>query len=58
VLAEAARLAAPGARFVLISHEVRLMESLLAKSPFWATLQVHKIWLGGLNPRIFVLQRY
>lgn len=58
VLAEAARLAVTGARFVLISHEVHLMESLLATSPYWATLQVLKIWLGGLNPRIFVLQRY
>lgn len=58
ILTEAARLATPGANFVLITHEVRLMENLLANSPHWATLQVHKVWLGGLNPRIFVLKRY
>ncbi len=58
LLAEAARLARRGARFVLITHEVRLVESLLVESTDWATLQVLKVWLGGLNPRIFVLERY
>ncbi|GAB4576152.1 MAG: methyltransferase domain-containing protein [Anaerolineae bacterium] len=56
-LKEAARVARPGALFALITHEVRLTESLLAESGQWATVAVQRIALGGLNPRIFVLQR-
>lgn len=57
LLAEAARVAQPGARCVLLSHEVRLMERLLADTPAWLVTQVLGIDLGGLYPRIFVLQR-
>ncbi len=57
LLAEAARVAQPGARCVLLSHEVRLMERLLADSPLWATTSVTRVDLGGLYPRIFVLRR-
>lgn len=57
VLREAARLLKPGGRCVIISHEVRLMESLLDDSPHWATEQVIRVAQGGLNPRIFVLVR-
>lgn len=54
---EAARVAKAGARFVLITHEVRLMEGLLAESDRWTTERVIRVALGGLYPRIFVLQR-
>lgn len=57
LLAEAARVARPGARFVLITHEVRLMESLLDQPSGWTVGEVRRIALGGLHPRIFVLQR-
>jgi tRNA (guanine6-N2)-methyltransferase len=57
LLSEAARLAAPGAFFALISHEVRLLETLLERSPDWHTRQVRRVALGGLNPRIFLLER-
>lgn len=57
LLREAARVAKPGARCVLITHEVRLMESLLAESGQWETEQVIRVALGGLYPRIFVLRR-
>lgn len=57
VLREAARVLKPGGRCVLISHEVRLLESLLDDSPQWATEQVIRVAQGGLNPRIFVLVR-
>jgi 23S rRNA G2445 N2-methylase RlmL len=57
VLDEAARVARQGARCVLLSHEVRLMERLLAAHPAWAVGEVISIDLGGLRPRIFVLER-
>jgi 23S rRNA G2445 N2-methylase RlmL len=58
ILREAARVARPAARFVLITHEVRLMEQLLAQpaSP-WRAEQVLRVELGGLFPRVFVLRK-
>lgn len=57
LLAEAGRVARRGALFVAITHEVRLMESLLAESAQWETLAAIRVAQGGLNPRIFVLRR-
>lgn len=57
VLREAARLAAPGALFCLITHELNLLENLLQGNPAWDVQRVLKTTLGGLNPRIFVLKR-
>lgn len=57
VLREAARVARGGAPFALITHEVRLMESLLARSAEWAVDDAPRVNLGGLHPRIFVLRR-
>ena len=54
---EAARVARRGARFVLLTHEVRLMESVLAEVEAWETLAIRRVALGGLHPRIFVLRR-
>ncbi len=57
ILREAARVARRDAPFVLITHEVRLMEGLLATAPEWAIDEVLHLTLGGLHPRIFVLHR-
>ncbi len=57
ILREAGRVAKAGARFVLITHEVRLMAALLAESATWTAAQVIRVALGGLYPRIFVLRR-
>lgn len=57
LLAEAARVARPGARCALLSHEVRLMERLLAESPAWRLEEALRVDLGGLHPRIFLLRR-
>jgi 23S rRNA G2445 N2-methylase RlmL len=64
MLAETARVAAPGARMVLVTHEIRLLERLLDASPTrtaWATDEILRDKLpfksGGLNPRIYVLRR-
>ncbi|MGB0384959.1 MAG: RNA methyltransferase [Ardenticatenaceae bacterium] len=57
MIKEAARVAQRGGLFVLITHEVRLMESLLEESTAWRIKQVQMVTLGGLHPRIFVLKR-
>jgi SAM-dependent methyltransferase len=64
LLAEATRVAAPGARLVLITHEIRLLDRLLAEPALaaaWRRAETIRVTLpfgaGGLNPRIFVLRR-
>jgi SAM-dependent methyltransferase len=57
LLSEAARVARPGAHCVLLSHEVRLMESLIDERPEWGLHSAIRIDLGGLHPRIFVLEK-
>ncbi|MEF3274534.1 MAG: methyltransferase domain-containing protein [Chloroflexus sp.] len=57
LLREAARVTWPGGCAVLISHEVRLMERVLADLPAWRSEQSLRVDLGGLYPRIFVLRR-
>lgn len=57
ILQEAARVARRGGLFALITHEIRLMESLLTTSSVWRTELVKMVTLRGLHPRIFVLKR-
>lgn len=57
VLKETGRIAARGALFVLITHEVRLMDRLLERHDTWECRQQIMITLRGLHPRIYVLQR-
>lgn len=57
LLAEATRVARPGARCVLISHELRLLEGLLAEQNAWNVVQRLRVDVGGLKPQITVLQR-
>jgi tRNA (guanine6-N2)-methyltransferase len=57
MLGEAARVARPGARFVLITHEVKLMENTLRQNAGWSLEQTIRVNLRGLHPRVYVLQR-
>ncbi len=57
VLEEAARITKPGGRSIIISHEVRLTNSLLTKNPDWELMSETKVGLRGLHPRIFLLRR-
>lgn len=57
VLREAARIARIGASFVLITHEIRLVEGILRESPYWLIHKTLPITLGGLHPRIYWLHR-
>jgi SAM-dependent methyltransferase len=56
LLSEAARVAKPQARFVLITHEIRMMDTLLGNSADWMVDHVWPITLNGLHPRIYVLR--
>ena len=57
LLREAARVAKPGARFVVISAEVKLLQRAIAAVPEWALSQTLRVNLGGLKPEIKVLER-
>lgn len=58
VLAEAARIAASGARAVFITHEIRLMETVLADmADRWHLHEAVRVFQGGLHPRIYRLER-
>lgn len=57
VLEESARIARPGARFAVITHEVRLTDRLLAEQSWWEVEQEIRPTLRGLHPRLYVLKR-
>ena len=57
LLAEAARVARTGARFVLLTAERRLMETALAAEPRWTAVETLRVGLNGLFPQVFVLRR-
>ena len=54
ILKEAHRLARINASFVVLTHEVKLMERCLRRSP-WRIVSQTTINLNGLHPRLFVL---
>jgi tRNA (guanine6-N2)-methyltransferase len=56
-LKEAFRIAAPRARLALITHEIRLMERLLAQPEGWIVENAVRVTLRGLHPQIYVLQK-
>lgn len=57
LLREAARVTRLGGRAVLLTHEIRLMTSLLEASPDWSVEDVIPLTINGLHPRIFRLDR-
>jgi len=58
VLTEAARVAVPGTRAVMLTHEVTLFESLLSTyAALWTLKNVIRVFQGGLHPRIYCLLR-
>ena len=57
ILDEAGRVAKPGARFVLITQEEKLMGEIVGRSTAWRQIDEIKLSLRGLHPRIFVLER-
>ena len=54
ILREAARLARPTAKFIVLTHEIKLLRRCLRGSD-WRIVEELPITLSGLHPRIFVL---
>ncbi len=54
ILREAARLARPTAKFIVLTHEIKLLRGCLRGSD-WRIVEEFPITLSGLHPRIFVL---
>ena len=57
VLHEAARIARPNARLAIITHEIRLMSTVLAQQSAWQLENEYPITLRGLHPRIYILRK-
>lgn len=57
LLGEMSRVLRPSGRFVLITHEVRLMERLLERQGTWQEEDRLRVNLRGLHPRIYSLRR-
>jgi 23S rRNA G2445 N2-methylase RlmL len=58
VLAETARVARPGARMALLTHEVRLLERVATHfTAQWEVLDVLRVRSGGMTPAVTLFQR-
>jgi hypothetical protein len=58
VMAEATRVAAPGARLCLLTHEVNLLEEALRPyAGIWKRVQTLRVAVGGMHPRVFLLRK-
>ena len=56
-LAEAARVATVGARFAVITHDLRRMESVLRASDAWEVARELQVFQKGHHPKIWLLHR-
>ena len=57
-LQEAARVAMPLAKLIVLTHEITLFERVLQDfSDVWKLEEVVKVFQGGLHPRIYVLRK-
>lgn len=56
LLLEAARIAAPGGRLLLLSHELRLLERVLRAQRAWKVAKQLQVFHGGHHPRIYLLE--
>jgi tRNA (guanine6-N2)-methyltransferase len=58
-LAEARRVVAPGGRLALVTHEVALMQELLAgeAGTAWRPIHERRVWHGGHHPLLLVIER-
>jgi 23S rRNA G2445 N2-methylase RlmL len=57
LLAESARVSVPGARLVLITHDIRRFDQALAGSQGWHAETTFKVFQKGLRPQVWLLRR-
>jgi hypothetical protein len=58
LLEEAGRMAAPGARFAVITHEIRLFDSSLEDARnVWQAERTFRVFQGGQRPQVYLLRR-
>lgn len=57
ILKEAGRVTCQGGQAVFLTHEIRLMETLLNISEVWQLSAIYPITVNGLNPRIYTLKK-
>ncbi|ROS23844.1 methyltransferase [Cellulomonas sp. PhB150] len=57
LLRSAHRLAAPGARLLVLTHEIKLMDRCLRETDQWQLREVTRVFAKGHHPRIYVLDR-
>ncbi|HET9224300.1 MAG TPA: methyltransferase domain-containing protein, partial [Roseiflexaceae bacterium] len=58
LFAEATRIAAPGARLVLLTHEVRLLErAAMRHIDAWRKEEELRVRTGGMMPRVYLFRR-
>ncbi|MBJ7599358.1 methyltransferase domain-containing protein [Candidatus Nephthysia bennettiae] len=57
ILREAARLAVRGARFAVITHDIRLFQGCLEQAPDWLLERSLRVFQGGHRPQISLLRR-
>jgi len=57
ILKEAARISTDSARFVLITHEIRLIEQVIAQSPLWMIEKTYRVSQRGYLPGVYVLRK-
>jgi 23S rRNA G2445 N2-methylase RlmL len=58
LLAEAARVAISGARMVLLTHEIRLLEQVARQhADVWREEQTLRVRSGGMTPGVFLFRR-
>jgi ubiquinone/menaquinone biosynthesis C-methylase UbiE len=56
--AEATRIAAPGARLILLTHEVRLLERAATQhASAWRREEELRVRTGGMTPRVYLFRR-
>ncbi len=55
LLGEFARVATSGGRLVLLTHELRLLERVLAAQSSWEVLQQFRVFHGGHHPHVYLL---
>lgn len=55
LLRVATEVAAPGARLVVVTHEIKAFQDLIAAQDHWELVSQHSVFAKGHHPRIFLL---